>query len=48
VNPLNFVIYFLNERSFRLIRPLFIVWCRLKTFKAALKHSFGLEPFGSD
>jgi len=33
--------YFLNDRSFHLIRPLFIVWCRLKPFEAALKLSFG-------
>jgi len=31
----NVCIYFLNDRSFRLIRSLFIVWCRLKPFEAA-------------
>jgi len=30
---LNFVIYLLNERSFLLIRRLFVVWCRLKPFE---------------
>jgi len=34
-------IYFWNNQSFRLIRPLFMVWCRLKPFEAALKLSFG-------
>jgi len=30
---LCFVFLFLNERSFHLIRPLFIIWCRLKPFE---------------
>jgi len=34
--------FFKNEGSFRLIRPLFIVWNRLKPFEQfALKVSFG-------